>query len=48
AGPSVIVSFILTGIIALFSASSFSELGAMMPLAGSVYTYTYAALGGNR
>ncbi|CAF4590037.1 unnamed protein product, partial [Rotaria magnacalcarata] len=40
AGPSVIVSFILTGIIALFSASSFSELGAMMPLAGSVYTYT--------
>ncbi|CAF4929704.1 unnamed protein product, partial [Rotaria socialis] len=45
AGPSVIVSFILTGIIALFSALSFSELGAMMPLAGSVYTYTYAALG---
>ncbi|CAF3310566.1 unnamed protein product [Rotaria socialis] len=42
AGPSVIVSFILTGIIALFSALSFSELGAMMPLAGSVYTYTYA------
>ncbi|CAM4956487.1 unnamed protein product [Rotaria socialis] len=44
AGPSVIVSFILTGIIALFSALSFSELGAMMPLAGSVYTYTYAGV----
>ncbi|CAF4329943.1 unnamed protein product [Rotaria socialis] len=45
AGPSVIVSFVLTGVIAFLSALSFSELGTMMPLSGSAYTYTYAALG---
>ncbi|CAF3422335.1 unnamed protein product [Rotaria socialis] len=42
AGPSVIVSFVLTGVIAFLSALSLSELGTMMPLSGSAYTYTYA------
>ncbi|CAF1294612.1 unnamed protein product [Rotaria magnacalcarata] len=46
AGPSVIISFVLTGVIAFFATLSFSELGTMMPLSGSAYTYTYAALGG--
>ncbi|UJR21042.1 hypothetical protein I4U23_024142 [Adineta vaga] len=45
AGPSVIISFIATGIVALFAALSFSELMAMMQLSGAAYTYTYAALG---
>ncbi|CAF0977278.1 unnamed protein product [Rotaria magnacalcarata] len=45
AGPSVIISFVLTGVIAFFATLSFSELGTMMPLSGSAYTYTYAALG---
>jgi amino acid transporter len=42
AGPSVIISFIVTGIVALLSALSFAELAAMMPLSGAAYTYTYA------
>jgi len=42
AGPSVIISFIITGIVALLSALSFAELAAMMPLSGAAYTYTYA------
>ena len=42
AGPSVIISFIITGIVALLAAISFSELAAMMSLSGAAYTYTYA------
>ncbi|CAF1371989.1 unnamed protein product [Adineta steineri] len=45
AGPSVIISFIASGIVALLAALSFSELAAMMPLSGAAYTYTYASLG---
>ncbi|CAF0958547.1 unnamed protein product, partial [Rotaria sordida] len=41
-GPSIIISFLITGVIALLSSLSYSELGAMMPSSGSVYTYTYA------
>lgn len=42
AGSAVIISFVITGIIALLASFSYSELATMMPLAGSVYTYTYA------
>ena len=42
AGPSVIVSFILSGIVALLSALSFSEMASMMSSSGAAYTYTYA------
>jgi APA family basic amino acid/polyamine antiporter len=42
AGPSVIISFILTGITVLLAAISFSEMAAMMTSSGSAYTYTYA------
>ncbi|CAF2680304.1 unnamed protein product [Rotaria sp. Silwood2] len=45
-GPSIIISFIITGVIALLSSLSYSELEATMPSSGSVFTYTYAALGG--
>ncbi|CAF4513457.1 unnamed protein product [Rotaria sp. Silwood1] len=44
-GPSIIISFVITGVISLLSSLSYSELGSMMPSSGSVYTYTYAALG---
>jgi len=44
AGPSVIIAFIITGIVAFLSALSFSELAAMMPSSGAAYTYTYAGL----
>ncbi|CAF5114205.1 unnamed protein product, partial [Rotaria sp. Silwood1] len=44
-GPSIIISFVITGVIALLASLSYSELGSMMPSSGSVYTYTHAALG---
>ena len=42
AGPSVIVSFILAGFVALLSSLSFSEMSSLMSSSGSAYTYTYA------
>ncbi len=41
AGPSIIISFILAGIVALVSAFSMSEMSSLMPSSGSAYTYTY-------
>jgi APA family basic amino acid/polyamine antiporter len=41
-GPSVIISFIITGFVAFLTSLSFSELGAMMSASGAAYTYTYA------
>ncbi|WP_408899559.1 amino acid permease [Nocardioides sp. R1-1] len=45
AGPAVVVSFVLAGVIALFSALSYAELAGMIPAAGSSYSYSYATLG---
>jgi len=45
AGPAVIVSFVLAGVIALLSALSYAELAGMIPVAGSSYSYSYATLG---
>jgi len=45
AGPAVVVSFVLAGITALFSALSYAELAGMIPGSGSSYSYTYATLG---
>ncbi|WP_370947643.1 amino acid permease [Amycolatopsis sp. cg5] len=45
AGPAVVISFILAGVTALFSALSYAELAGMIPLSGSSYSYTYATLG---
>ncbi|MBP2181287.1 amino acid permease [Amycolatopsis magusensis] len=45
AGPAVVLSFVLAGITALFSALSYAELAGMIPLSGSSYTYAYATLG---
>ncbi|CAF0762147.1 unnamed protein product [Adineta steineri] len=45
AGPSVIISFFIAGIVALLATLSFSEMAVMMASSGSAYTYTYAALG---
>ncbi len=42
AGPSVIISFLISGIVALLAALSYSELAAMMSHSGAAYTYTYA------
>jgi len=45
AGPAVIISMILAAIASVFSALSYSEISAMIPVAGSAYTYTYATMG---
>lgn len=45
AGPAVVLSFVLAGVTALFSALSYAELAGLIPGAGSSYSYTYATLG---
>jgi len=44
-GPAVIVAFGLSGLTCVFVALCYAELAAMVPVAGSAYTYAYAALG---
>lgn len=45
AGPAVILSYILAGLTSFFAALCYAELGSMVPIAGSAYTYAYATLG---
>jgi APA family basic amino acid/polyamine antiporter len=45
AGPAVVVSFVLAAIACAFVGLCYAELAALMPVAGSTYTYTYASLG---
>jgi APA family basic amino acid/polyamine antiporter len=46
AGPGgVMVSFALSGLACFFVALCYAELAAMVPIAGSAYTYAYATLG---
>lgn len=45
AGPSLILSFVLSGLACIFVALCYAEFASMIPLAGSAYTYSYAALG---
>ncbi|GHC71673.1 amino acid permease [Limoniibacter endophyticus] len=45
AGPAVLLSFALAGLICACAALAYAELSTMMPAAGSAYTYSYAVLG---
>jgi basic amino acid/polyamine antiporter, APA family len=45
AGPGVVISFVLAGLAAAFTAICYAELAAMIPIAGSTYSYAYAAFG---
>ena len=45
AGPAVILSFVIAGIVCAAAALAYAEMATMMPMAGSAYTYTYVALG---
>src|SRR5215510_67821 len=45
AGPGLLLSFVLTGLGCAFAGLCYAEFAAMIPLAGSAYTYAYATLG---
>jgi basic amino acid/polyamine antiporter, APA family len=45
AGPGIILSFAIAGVACACSALCYAELAAMIPIAGSAYTYGYATLG---
>ena len=45
AGPGIILSFIVAAITCGFCALTYSELATMFPVAGSTYSYCYAAFG---
>lgn len=45
AGPSILVSFVITGVCCALAALCYAEFASMAPVAGSAYTYAYATLG---
>lgn len=45
AGPAIIFSFLLTAVACGFAALCYAEFAAMVPVAGSAYTYAYASIG---
>ena len=45
AGPAVILSFVIAGVVCAAAALAYAEMATMIPMAGSAYTYTYVALG---
>jgi APA family basic amino acid/polyamine antiporter len=45
AGPAIALSFVLVAIACAFAGLCYAELAAMIPIAGSAYTYTYATMG---
>src|SRR6202142_3422794 len=45
AGPGLMLSFVISGLGCAFAALCYAEFAALIPLAGSAYTYAYATLG---
>src|SRR5687768_3168161 len=45
AGPAIVFSYLLTAFACAFAALCYAEFAAMVPIAGSAYTYSYASLG---
>ena len=45
AGPAIALSFVVSGLGCLFAGLCYAEFAAMVPIAGSAYTYSYATLG---
>ena len=45
AGPALVISMIIAGIACAFAGLCYAEFAAMIPVAGSAYTYAYATMG---
>ena len=45
AGPALLLSFLIAGVICACTALAYAELSTLIPVAGSTYTYTYLTLG---
>jgi APA family basic amino acid/polyamine antiporter len=45
AGPAVVVSMIIAGIVSALAALCYSEFASSVPISGSAYTYAYVTLG---
>jgi basic amino acid/polyamine antiporter, APA family len=45
AGPSILLSFVITGVCCALAALCYAEFASMAPVAGSAYTYAYTTLG---
>jgi len=44
-GPAIVLSFVISGLVCILAALCYAEFSAMVPVAGSAYTYCYASLG---
>ena len=45
AGPAVILSFVIAGLICACAALAYAEMATMIPASGSAYTYSYVVIG---
>ncbi|WP_347015284.1 amino acid permease, partial [Bifidobacterium longum] len=45
AGPAVIISFLIAGIVCGAAVMCYAEFASMIPVAGSAYTFTYTTVG---
>ena len=45
AGPALTVSYLVAGLACVFAALCYAEFAALVPVAGSAYTYAYATMG---
>ncbi|MET0545710.1 MAG: amino acid permease [Caulobacterales bacterium] len=45
AGPGIVISFVITGLLCTFVALCYAELASAIPVSGSAYSYSYASMG---
>jgi APA family basic amino acid/polyamine antiporter len=45
AGPSLMISFVITAAVSALTAFCYAEMASMVPISGSAYTYSYATMG---
>ncbi len=45
AGPGIVISFVITGLLCAFVALCYAELASAIPVSGSAYSYSYASMG---